>query len=165
MTDFAPDFESGFRMKYRLGKYWSGIAQMTNGWQVVRDNNNSPGFGFVKVYDKPGKFLFNYRIFARNEVHKGKKQSDVRKINHNLFGRPYLGKWIVAPMFDLGMIKDSVSNEMKYWQSYGASIRYGINDKWAWQAGMNISMTPTKSSMISSPTRQMAFKYTDLHLP
>jgi Putative beta-barrel porin-2, OmpL-like. bbp2 len=33
-------------------------------------------------------------------------------------------------MFDLGMIKDSISNEMKYWQSYGASVRYGINDKW-----------------------------------
>jgi hypothetical protein len=82
MTDFAPDFETGFRMKYRLGNYWSGVAQVTNGWQVVRDNNNSPGFGLVNVYDKPGKFLFNYGIFAGNEVYKSKKQNDVLKVYH-----------------------------------------------------------------------------------
>ncbi|MFM8739363.1 MAG: outer membrane beta-barrel protein [Cytophagales bacterium] len=60
MTDFAPDYEAGFRLKYKMGKYWQGTAQFTNGWQVVRDNNHAPAFGFAHVYDKPGKLLFNY---------------------------------------------------------------------------------------------------------
>ena len=130
MTDFAPDYEAGIRLKYRMGNYWSGTAQITNGWQVVRDNNSSPAFGIAHVYDKPGKLLFNYGIFAGDETYDYKRQKNSFKMYHNIFGRVYAGKWIVAPMFDLGMIKDSVTHEMKYWQSYGGSVRYGINKKW-----------------------------------
>ena len=129
MTDFAPDFETGFRMKYRLGNYWSGVAQITNGWQVIRDNNNSPGFGLVHVYDRPRKFLFNYGIFAGNEIYKSKSAFEQFKMYHNVFGRVYLGKWIVAPMVDIGMIKDPITDNMNYWQSYGASVRYAISPK------------------------------------
>lgn len=130
MTDFAPDFETGFRMKYRLGEYWSGVAQITNGWQVVRDNNDSPGFGLVHVYDKPQKFLFNYGIFAGNEVYKSKNAMEQFKMYHNVFSRFYLGKWIIAPMFDIGMIKDPITNNMNYWHSYGGSVRYAVSPKW-----------------------------------
>lgn len=130
MTDFAPDYEAGVRLKYRMGSYWSGTAQLTNGWQVFRDNNNSPAFGIAQVYDKPGKLLFNYGIFVGNETYDYLKQKNSFKMYHNLFGRVYAGKWIIAPMVDLGMIKDSVTHEMKYWQSIGGTLRYGINKKW-----------------------------------
>ncbi len=131
MTDFAPDFETGVRMKYRLGKYWSGIAQMTNGWQVIRENNNSPGFGLVTVYNNPGKLLLNWGIFAGNEVYKNKQATDQFKIYHNFFARIHLGKrWIVAPMLDLGMIQNPFSGNMDQWQAYGGSIRYALNNQW-----------------------------------
>ncbi len=130
MTDFAPDYEAGIRLKYRIGNYWSGTAQITNGWQVVRDNNSSPAFGIAHVYDNPGKLLFNYGIFAGDETYDYKRQKNSFKMYHNIFGRVYAGKWIVAPMFDIGMIKDSVTHEIKYWQAYGGSVRYGINKKW-----------------------------------
>jgi hypothetical protein len=129
MTDFAPDYEAGMRLKYKMGKYWQGTAQLTNGWQVVRDNNQSPAFGIAQIYDNPGKLLFNYGVFVGNETYDHLNQKNSFKMYHNVFGRVYAGKWIFAPMFDLGMIKDSVTHEMKYWQSYGGSIRYGISKK------------------------------------
>jgi hypothetical protein len=130
MTDFAPDFETGFRVKYQLGKYWSGIAQMTNGWQVIKENNDSPGFGLVTVYNKPSKLLFNWGIFAGNEVYKSKDANNQFKLYHNFFARVHLGKrWIVAPMFDIGMIKNVATDNMDQWQSYGGSVRYAINDE------------------------------------
>lgn len=131
MTDFAPDFETGFRVKYRLGKYWSGTAQMTNGWQVIRENNNSPGFGLVTVFDVPRKFLFNWGMFIGNEVYKAKNATDQFKFYHNFFGRVYLGKkWIIAPMVDIGMIENPTTGKLDYWQSYGGSLRYALTDKW-----------------------------------
>lgn len=32
MTDFAPDFETGVRLKYRYSRYWRTTLQITNGW-------------------------------------------------------------------------------------------------------------------------------------
>lgn len=137
MTDFAPDFETGFRVKYKWGKYWSGVAQVTNGWQVIRENNNSPGFGLATVYDVPGKFLFNWGIFAGNEVYKSKNDSlrnnalDQFKLYNNFFGRIHLGKkWIVAPMFDIGLIENPHTTKLAQWESYGGSIRYAITPQW-----------------------------------
>lgn len=130
MTDFAPDFETGFRVKYRVGERWQGTAQITNGWQVIQENNHSPGFGMVNVYDVPGKFLFNYGLFVGNEVYKSKGALDQLKIYHNLFGRIYLGRWIFAPMVDFGMIRNPFTNNMDQWQSYGGSVRYALSKKW-----------------------------------
>jgi hypothetical protein len=130
MTDFAPDFETGFRTKYRIGKHWQGTAQVTNGWQVIQDNNSSPAFGLVNVYDVPDKFLFNYGIFVGNEIYKSKGATDQMKIYHNLFGRVYLNRWILAPMVDFGMIRNPFTGEMDQWQSYGGSVRYAINHSW-----------------------------------
>ena len=62
MTDFAPDFETGMRLKYKYSKYWRATFQVTNGWQVIKENNNYPGFGMVHIYEKPNKLLFNYGI-------------------------------------------------------------------------------------------------------
>lgn len=135
MTDFAPDYETGVRFKYRLGKYWQGTAQMTNGWQVIKDDNNSPGFGIVHVYDRPGKFFFNYGIFAGNEVYqsyidRGYRASDQVKLYHNIFGRVYAGRWIFAPMFDICFIDDPVTHNKNQYEAYGLSVRYAVNEKW-----------------------------------
>src|SRR5215213_2307200 len=37
-TDFAPDFEVGIRAHYRYSPHFKGIYQVTNGWQVIREN-------------------------------------------------------------------------------------------------------------------------------
>jgi hypothetical protein len=130
MTDFAPDYEAGFRVKYKLGEYWQGTVQMTNGWQVIKDDNNSPGFGMVHVYDKPGKFLFNYGIFAGNEVYASRGALNQFKLYHNLFSRIYSGRWIFAPMFDICFIDDPNTHQTNQYEAYGLSVRYALNNKW-----------------------------------
>jgi hypothetical protein len=131
MTDFAPDYETGLRIKYKLGKHWQGTAQMTNGWQVIKDNNNSPGFGVVHVYDNPGKFLFNYGIFAGNEVYTSKNALDQFKFYHNVFARVYVGKWIFAPMVDVCFIDNPITHAKDQYEAYGLSVRYAIDRCWA----------------------------------
>lgn len=130
MTDFAPDYEAGFRLKYKMGKYWLGMAQFTNGWQVVRDNNHSPAFGIAIAHDQPGKLLFNYGAFGGNETYDHLQQKNSFKVYHNVFGRINAGRWVIAPMVDIGMIKDSVTRSNRYWQSFGLSVRYAVNKKW-----------------------------------
>jgi hypothetical protein len=130
MTDFAPDYETGVRLKYRVGEHWQGTAQMTNGWQVIKDNNNSPGFGIVNVYDHPGKFLFNYGIFAGNEVYKSRNALNQFKLYHNLFARIYAGRWIFAPMFDVCTIQDPNTHNNNQYEAMGLSVRYAFNKQW-----------------------------------
>ncbi len=129
MTDFAPDFETGLRIKYRFG-YWQGSVQMTNGWQVIQDNNASPAFGMVNIFDVPKKFFVNYGIFVGNEVYQSKGATNQMKVYHNLFGRVYLGRWIFAPMADFGMIRNPHTGKMDHWESYGGSIRFALTKTW-----------------------------------
>jgi hypothetical protein len=130
MTDFAPDYETGMRLKYRLGKHFQGTVQMTNGWQVIKDDNHSPGFGIVHVYDAPGKFLFNYGIYAGNEVYQSKNALNQFKVYHNLFARIHTGRWTFAPMFDVCFIDDPVTRKTNRYEAMGLSTRYGVNSKW-----------------------------------
>jgi hypothetical protein len=131
MTDFAPDFETGIRMKYRFNKYWRTTLQVTNGWQTIKENNHSPGFGAVLIYDKPRKFLFNYGVFLGNEVYQSKNALDQLKFYNNLFARIYVGKkWIFAPMIDYGMIRNPATQVMDTWHAYGGSVRYALTPEW-----------------------------------
>jgi hypothetical protein len=131
MTDFAPDFETGIRLKYKYSRYWRATFQITNGWQAIKENNHSPGFGMVHIYDKPNKFLFNYGIFVGNEVYQSKNALDQFKFYNNLFARIHVGKrWIVAPMVDIGMMRNPVTQAMDQWQAYGGSVRYALTPEW-----------------------------------
>jgi Putative beta-barrel porin-2, OmpL-like. bbp2 len=131
MTDFAPDFETGFRIKYKYNRYWRSTFQITNGWQVIKENNDYPGFGMVHIYDKPNKFLFNYGVFVGKEVYLSKNAFNQPKFYNNLFARFHVGqRWLVAPMLDYGMIVDPETNQWVDWYAVGGSIRYTINREW-----------------------------------
>jgi hypothetical protein len=85
----------------------------------------------VHIYDKPNKFLFNYGIFVGNEVYQSKNALDQFKFYNNLFARIHVGKrWIVAPMVDIGMMRNPVTQAMDQWQAYGGSVRYALTPEW-----------------------------------
>lgn len=131
MTDFAPDFETGIRLKYKYSRYWRATFQITNGWQTIKENNHSPGFGMVHIYDRPNKFLFNYGVFIGNEVYQSKNALDQFKFYNNLFARIHVGKrWILAPMVDIGMMRNPITQDLDQWQAYGGSVRYALTPEW-----------------------------------
>ncbi|MBS1544243.1 MAG: outer membrane beta-barrel protein [Bacteroidetes bacterium] len=135
MTDFAPDFEAGFRIKYKYNQYLRATFQITNGWQVIKDNNNYPGFGMVHIFDKPDKLLLNYGIFVGKEVYISKNAMNQPKFYNNFFGRIHMGqKWIVAPMVDYGMIVNPNTNQWDEWYAMGGSLRYAITNQWGFAA-------------------------------
>ncbi len=70
-------------------------------------------------------------MFAGNEIYKSKDANDQFKFYHNIFGRVHIGKkWIIAPMVDIGMIKNPTTGKIDQWESYGGSVRYSVNNKW-----------------------------------
>ena len=131
MTDFAPDFETGFRLKYKYSRYWRTTLQITNGWQVIKENNNYPGFGMVTIYDKPNKILLNYGVFVGKEVYLSKSAINQPKFYNNFFACFYLGKrWIIAPMADFGMIVNPTTEQYDQWYAVGGSLRFAPAPAW-----------------------------------
>jgi Putative beta-barrel porin-2, OmpL-like. bbp2 len=122
MTDFAPDFEAGVRFHYQLAEHWSGKVQVTNGWQVLRENNNSPAFGMVNIYEKDN-LMFNWGVFVGEEPFQGR--TNQLRIYHNWFGKVQAGRFSFMPMLDWGMQKDSLQ-VFRHWHAYGLSARYQL---------------------------------------
>ena len=53
------------------------------------------------------------------------------KFYNNFFARIHVGrKWIIAPMFDLGFMKNPITNATDQWEAYGGSLRYAITPNW-----------------------------------
>lgn len=128
MTDFAPDFEQGVRFHYRVNRFWSGKFQITNGWQVLKDNNNAPAFGWINIFGNEKKSFFNIGLFAGEEPYQNRNNK--LKVYVNSFAKLNIAKFSIWPMVDIGAQKDSL-NQFRYWYSMGASVKYAINEKLA----------------------------------
>lgn len=132
MTDFAPDFDAGARLYYKLNSEDVLKIQLTNGWQVLRDKNNQPALGMAYVKEIPKKLIFNWSMFIGDESLR--HQRTAYRWYNNIFAKIYLNdRWIVAPMLDLGweqQVEDGKHHKpWAPWQSYGFTVRYAITDK------------------------------------
>lgn len=124
MTDFAPDYEAGIRFHYKISEHWSGKVQMTNGWQVIMENNNSPAFGMVNVYETK-KVMFNWGVFVGEEPYRNR--TNQLRVYHNFFAKIKAGKFTLMPMLDIGMQRDTTATtQYNMWHSYGLSARYQL---------------------------------------
>jgi hypothetical protein len=131
MTDFAPDYDAGVRLKHLIDSEQSLYVQITNGWQVNRDNNKDKALGVVYVKDVKNHYLFNWGQFLGNEANTGDPVS-YRYFN-NFFGRYYYKRWIFVPMVDIGWEQRHRAKDNKSifvpWQAYGLSTRYAVTEK------------------------------------
>lgn len=125
-TDFAPDFEIGVRSHVKYSERLRGIYQITNGWQIIKENNATPAFGMAHIYEKGKSFLFNWGVFAGNEPYQGKL--DQFRLCNNVFAKWVHGKFTIAPMYDWGFQVDSL-NHLKHWHSQGMSVRLQLPKK------------------------------------
>lgn len=128
MTDFAPDFEIGARFHYKFGKHWTGKVQMTNGWQVLLDNNSSPAFGWVNIFGDEKKTFLNVGLFAGEEPYQG--ATNQLKLYANTFAKIRLGQFSIWPMVDFGVQKDTAS-VFREWYAYGVSAKYQFASRFA----------------------------------
>jgi Putative beta-barrel porin-2, OmpL-like. bbp2 len=143
MTDFAPDFDAGVRFYWTKSDHEVLKFQVTNGWQVERDNNKSQALGFAYVYEVPKSFLFNWGQFFGDESPNGVKTS--YRYYNNIFAKIQLDdKWILAPMLDVGWQQELTSSKKPWspWQSYGVSLRYALTPKIGWAARYDRTYDP-----------------------
>jgi len=131
MTDFAPDFEQGVRFHYKFGDNWRGKFQVTNGWQVIKDNNNCPGFGWVNIIGNPDKSFVNLGLYAGNEPYQGLPRQT--KLYSNLFAKINIGNLSIWPMFDIGFQKDTL-RALQPFYCYGASVKYQFSNAFSMAA-------------------------------
>jgi len=144
MTDFAPDFDAGVRYYWKKSQKELLKLQITNGWQVLRDRNKEKAFGGAYVYTDPKIFMFNWGHFIGDESDVGVKTS--YRYFSNMFAKVFFGdKWIVAPMLDLGWEQRLTEGHKKSWvpwQSWGASVRYALSDKYGIAARFDRTRDP-----------------------
>ncbi len=128
MTDFAPDYEMGLRLHYKVSEHWKGLIQVTNGWQVIRDNNRKPGYGMVNYYETK-RLHVNWGLYAGQEPYKDKAEQ--WRFYSNLFAKIYAGRFTFVPLFDYGMLQNPYTKKYDTWQCYGLVTRYAFTNKWA----------------------------------
>jgi hypothetical protein len=132
MNDFAPDFDAGARFYYKTMNSETLKFQITNGWQVLRDNNNKLALGGAYVKEIPKKYLFNWGVFIGDEAPRHKKTS--YRFYNNIFMKFMVGeRWIIAPVLDIGWEQQTKTGKQNKtwapWQSYGLSVRYALTEK------------------------------------
>lgn len=128
ITDFAPDYDMGMRLNYKLRNHLTFRVQVANGWQTLHESNNNKAVGTLLRYDTK-HLLINWGTMTTNE-------SNVDSINlerfySNFFARVQLGKrWQIAPLWDFGIQRDSFNvNKLNYWQSAALNVKYQLNSK------------------------------------
>lgn len=131
MTDFAPDFTAGLRLTWNFAGNWFAKFEISNGWQIIRDNNQDKSYGLVLTYEKKGKLIFNHGTLFGNE--QADSLPKLYRFYNNLFAKINCGKrWIIAPMVDIGFQQaPAFEGGWHTWISYGLGIRYALGQKWA----------------------------------
>lgn len=121
MTDFAPDFAEGVRLHYRITQHLHAKLEMTNGWQVLNDNNDSPNVGLVHIYEIDDKLLVNWGLMGGYEPYKG-EMSQLR-IYSNFFTKVHIGNFAIVPMLDYGSQQNPLNDDFDTWHAYGVTAR------------------------------------------
>ena len=128
MTDFAPDFDLGIRLKYNYKDKWLFRLQVANGWQTLREVNNNKAVGTLIRYESP-KLMVNWGTMITNES--AIDSIDLERYYSNFFAKFSIGKKIqIAPLWDIGIERDSAHRQsFNLWTSASLNVRYQIKQK------------------------------------
>jgi hypothetical protein len=128
IADFTPDYEAGFRIHYHVRKDMTLRFMLMNGWQEIRDQNGRKAYGFVWSVNKPYKIVGDWNMYWGNESARDDR-TPVFRHYQNFYYRIWFGaekRWIVFPMFDFVMQKNTTTGRYDFVVSPAVSLRYAI---------------------------------------
>ncbi|RYY06351.1 MAG: porin, partial [Sphingobacteriaceae bacterium] len=68
MADYSPYYEAGVKVSTNFTDNFSGQFLVLNGWQNIKENNNSKAVGFQFQYKPLDKLTLTYNNFLGNEM-------------------------------------------------------------------------------------------------
>jgi hypothetical protein len=128
IADFTPDYEAGFRIHYHVRKDMTLRFMLMNGWQEIRDANGRKAYGFVWSVNRPYQIVGDWNMYWGNESARDDR-TPVFRHYQNMYYRIWLGgkkRWIIFPMFDFVMQKNTVTSRYDFVVSPAISLRYAI---------------------------------------
>lgn len=131
----TPYYESGIKLSYEPDSQILISILALNGWQNIRDNNNTKAFGSQVTWKPTEKLTLNSSTFLGNE--KADTLPQIRFL-HNFYTLYLVTKKLsVLAGFDIGMEQalDStgsyLSGENNYWYNPTFILRYNLVSKFA----------------------------------
>ena len=102
LGEFSPYYQTGVKLAWRLGDFWSTQVHLLNGWQRITDNNRGKSLGWqlARVSDR---FTLSFNGIVGPE--KPDNDQDLRALFDTV------AVWKVTPAWSLGMSVDVATEE------------------------------------------------------
>lgn len=125
MADFSPFYEAGIKLSGPLSKSATFGFVVVNGWQNIRETNDSKAFGWQLRGEPNAAVLLNWSTFFGNEAPDDTPSRF--RIFDNVYARFRLSNRLeTAAVFDLGLQKRPVSGGYDTWYATALLARYTV---------------------------------------
>ena len=130
MAENSPYFESGARFTFKASPQLTLTALVLNGWQNIRETNQSKALGTQLQWKPTAKLLLNSSTFYGNEQPVDSVRR--RRLFHNFYASyTAIQRLSLALVFDFGHQQGGAgSTGGDAWQTGAAFMRYQLAEKW-----------------------------------
>ncbi|GAA4041107.1 porin [Hymenobacter glaciei] len=127
MAENSPYYQSGARFTYEVGAKLTLTGLVLNGWQNIRETNQSKALGTQIQWKPSDKLLINSSTFYGNEQPVG---SPVRRRYMHDFYLTYAAteRTNLAVVFDVGKQRGVSSEQYDTWHAASVFVKYKLAD-------------------------------------
>lgn len=134
VAENSPYYLSGVNISYEPNDKWSFLFNVSNGWQIIQENNASKAIGTQIQFSPNDKLTLNSSSFVGAEPDRFGR-SNLRWF-HNFYADLSLGKkFLLIGGFDYGQQEDEFTNggipNPRAWLGEVLILQYKLNDNWA----------------------------------
>lgn len=147
VAENSPYYLSGVNLSYQANDKWSFLLNLSNGWQIINENNSTKALGTQIQFKPNDRFTLNSSTFIGEEP-------DLFGFNnlrwfHNFWGDFSFGKKLrLITSFDYGQQEDEFvgigqgTNTRRTWLGEVIILRYAISEKYAIAARQELYADP-----------------------
>lgn len=121
MADYSPYYESGIKISSVFNDYLSGQFLILNGWQNIKETNNSKAVGMQLQYKPFDNLSFTYNNFIGNEM--PDNSPEIRFFNNFIFQYSPFENFDTAFIFDIGLQN---RKSIDIWHTASLQAKYKI---------------------------------------
>lgn len=131
MAENSPYYEAGVRFTYEAAPKLTLTGLVLNGWQNIRDNNQSKAIGTQIQWKPTDKLLVNSSTFYGNEQPQDSARR--RRYFHDFYvSYAVTNRLSLAGVFDVGkQEKAEPGGNDDTWHTSAVFVRYKLADKWS----------------------------------
>lgn len=121
MADYSPYYEAGIKATVNFNDKFSGQFLVLNGWQNIKETNNSKAVGLQLQYKPLDKLIFIYNNFLGNEM--PDNTPELRFFNNFIIQYSPIEQLDTALVFDIGTQK---RKNLDIWHTASLQAKYKI---------------------------------------